>query len=110
MLKTLRHVMKDWATAWGNDYPMIAMTAVRLGETEMAVDALLRDRPANGYLPNGHNFQNRGLPVLLSGNGNVLTTVAMMCAGWTDCPKRNAPGFPDNGQWKVRWEGLKPIE
>ena len=22
-------------------------------------------------------------------------------------PAVNAPGFPTNGQWKVRWEGLK---
>ena len=110
MLKTLRHVMKSWPTAWGTDYPMIAMTAIRLGETETAVDALLMDKLANGYLPNGHNFQTRWLPVYLPGNGTTLTTVAMMCAGWTGCPKRNAPGFPDNGQWKVKWEGLKPME
>jgi len=74
----------------------------------MAVDALLMDKPANGYLPNGHNFQSRGLPVYLPGNGTLLTTVAMMCAGWDGAPERNAPGFPNNGQWKVKWEGLKP--
>jgi hypothetical protein len=109
MKETLDHVMENWPTAWGTDYPMIAMTAARLGETETAVDALLMDKPANRYLPNGHCFQNRELPVFIPGNGTVLTTVAMMCAGWTDCPKRHAPGFPDNGQWKVRWEGLKPV-
>jgi hypothetical protein len=21
-------------------------------------------------------------------------------------PNKNAPGFPDNGQWNVRWENL----
>jgi hypothetical protein len=42
-------------------------------------------------------------------NGGLLTAVAMMAAGWDGAPKRNAPGFPDNGQWVVRWEGLKPL-
>jgi hypothetical protein len=37
-----------------------------------------------------------------------LYAVAMMAAGWDGAPKKNAPGFPDNGQWVVRWEGLKP--
>jgi len=117
MRKTLRHVMADWPSAWGTDFPMVAMTAARLGETEMAVDALLIDKPAlqNGYLANGHNFQNnsyedRDLSVYLPGNGFTLTAVAMMCAGWDGAPDRNAPGFPDNGRWKVKWEGLQPIE
>ena len=32
---------------------------------------------------------------------------ALHAAGWDGAPKRNAPGFPDNGQWTVRWEGLR---
>ena len=28
--------------------------------------------------------------------------------GWDGAPARNAPGFPDDGKWVVRWEGLKP--
>jgi len=38
----------------------------------------------------------------------------MMAAGWdtasgtNNVPQRNAPGFPDNGQWTVRWENLHP--
>jgi hypothetical protein len=113
MLKTLKYVVSEnwgYADMWGSEYNMVVWTAARLGEPEMAVDALLRDEPTNGYLPNGHNFQNRNLPVFLPGNAGLLTSVAMMCAGWTGCPKRNAPGFPDNGQWKVKWEGLKPME
>jgi hypothetical protein len=31
----------------------------------------------------------------------------MMAAGWDGAPKRHAPGFPDDGSWNVRWEGLK---
>jgi len=32
------------------------MTAARLGETALAVDALLMDTPKNRYLPNGHTY------------------------------------------------------
>jgi hypothetical protein len=31
----------------------------------------------------------------------------MMAAGWDDGPDRPAPGFPDNGKWKIRWERLQ---
>ena len=39
----------------------------------------------------------------------LLTAVAMMAAGWDGGPGRDAPGFPANGQWSVRWEGLRPM-
>jgi hypothetical protein len=32
----------------------------------------------------------------------------MMCAGW-DGSKQNTPGFPKDGTWKVKWEGLKKM-
>jgi hypothetical protein len=32
----------------------------------------------------------------------------MMCAGWDGCKVKN-PGFPKNGQWKVKWEGLQKM-
>ncbi|MHC4884252.1 MAG: hypothetical protein ACYTGH_04115 [Planctomycetota bacterium] len=28
-------------------------------------------------------------------------------AGWDGAPERPAPGFPDNGQWTVRQEGIR---
>jgi len=43
------------------------------------------------------------------GNGGLLTAVAMMAAGWDGCPQRHAPGFPDNGKWNIRWEGLRQM-
>jgi hypothetical protein len=108
MRATLERVMKDWdwKNTWGWDYPMIAMTAARLGEREAAVEALLMSETKNKYLPNGHNFQGAGLPLYLPGNGGLLYAVAMMAAGWEGAPKRHAPGFPDDGSWSVRWEGL----
>jgi hypothetical protein len=97
----------NWPATWGWDYPMLAMTAARLGETEHAVDALLLDTPKNHYALNGHVYQRPGLTIYLPANGGLLYAAALMAAGWDNAPKRNAPGFPANGQWTVRWENLK---
>ena len=101
----------DWETKiWGWDYPMIAMTAARLGEPKKAVDILLKsDGPNNKYTANGHNPQRGDLPVYLPGNGALLAAVAMMAAGWDDAPSKDAPGFPKDGSWVVRSEGLHPL-
>lgn len=108
MRRTLLRVKASWQweTTWGWDYPMAAMTAARLGEGELAVDMLMMDVTKNTYLPNGHNYQRPGLLAYLPGNGGLLTAVAMMACGWQGGPKRHAPGFPADGSWKVRWEGL----
>ena len=97
----------NWPDTWGWDYPMLAMTAARLGEPERAVDALLLDTPKNHYGLNGQVYQRPGLSIYLPANGGLLYAVAMMAAGWDGAPHRNAPGFPDNGQWTVRWENLR---
>lgn len=96
----------NWGKTWGWDYPMTAMCAARLGMPEKAVGALLMDRRTNTYLVNGHNYQDGRLRIYLPGNGGLLTAVAMMCAGW-DGSKGENPGFPKDGKWNVRWEGLK---
>lgn len=98
----------NWNKTWGWDYPMTAMNAARLGEPEKAVGALLMDKRTNTYLPNGHNYQDGRLRCYLPGNGGLLTAVAMMCAGWDGCTTHN-PGFPQDGTWDVRWEGLQPM-
>jgi hypothetical protein len=97
----------DWPSTWGWDYPMMAMTAARLGQPNLAVDALLMDTPKNVYLANGHNYQRPGLTIYLPGNGGLLYAVAMMAAGWDGAPPGSAPGFPRDGRWTVRWEGLR---
>jgi hypothetical protein len=109
MRATLRSVMNtwEWKSTWGWDYPMIAMTAARLGETETAIDALLMKEEKNNFLANGHNYQRPNLPLYLPGNGGLLYAVAMMAAGWDGAPPRPTPGFPANGRWDVRWEGLR---
>ena len=98
----------NWDHTWGWDYPMVAMNATRLGVPENAVSALLMDKRTNTYLPNGHNYQDQRLRCYLPGNGGLLTAIAMMCAGWDGCQEKN-PGFPKDGKWDVRWEGLQPL-
>ncbi|MCD8261756.1 MAG: hypothetical protein LUD15_09915 [Bacteroides sp.] len=98
----------NWSKTWGWDYPMTAMNAARLGEPEKAVEALLMERRINTYLENGHNYQDSRLRLYLPGNGGLLTAVAIMCAGWDGCTEKN-PGFPKDGTWNVRWEGLHPM-
>lgn len=126
MGRTLDAVLStwDWETKiWGWDYPMIAMTAARLGRPETAVEILLREGPNNVYLPNGHcpqrsdeaaakspkpGARKREIAVYLPANGAFLSAVAMMAAGW-DGNTNNAPGFPKDGKWVVRCEGLHPL-
>lgn len=107
MSKTLDWVLKNWNwnKTWGWDYPTTAMTAVRCGEPEKAIQALLMDKRTNTYLPNGHNYQDQRLRCYLPGNGGFLTTIALMCAGYEGCTTP-LPGFPKDGTWDVRYENI----
>jgi polygalacturonase/rhamnogalacturonyl hydrolase YesR len=112
MSKTFDWVMKNWdlSTTWGWDYGMMAMTAARLNRPDDAVNALMVNTQKNTYLTNGHNYQDNRLRIYLPGNGALLEAVAMMCAGWDGCPNIQNPGFPQNGKWKIHWEGLKKMQ
>jgi hypothetical protein len=95
----------DWDRTWGWDCPWTAMCAARVGEPTIAIEALLKPSARN-------HFDERGVSLggpcpYLPGNGGLLYTVAMMAAGWDGAPDRHAPGFPDDGSWTVRWEGLR---
>jgi hypothetical protein len=86
MSATLDKVLAVWDmnTLYGWDFPMMAMTACRLGRYEDAVNLLLMDSPKNTYLPNGHNRQigDSALPLYLPGNGGLLLAAAMLAAGF----------------------------
>jgi hypothetical protein len=97
-----------WQNTWGWDFPMVAMAATRLNQPQEAIDALFKDVTTNTWLVNGHNYQNNTLTIYLPGNGSLLSAIALMCAGY-DGNKIVNPGFPKNGKWKVKWEGLKPL-
>jgi hypothetical protein len=102
MRRTLHRVMRDWRweDTWGWDFPMVAMTAAKLGEPEVAIDALFIESPKNVWRANGHNYQRPNLPLYLPGNGGLLIATAMMAAAWN--------GFPKD-KWRIRHEGLRPV-
>ncbi len=110
MEATLREVARtwDWDSAWGWDFPTMAMTAARVGAPAQAIDALLVDCSKNVCLPTGHNPQrgNR-LPLYLPGNGGLLAAISLMAGGW-DGSVGDAPGFPKDGTWDVSCEGFTP--
>lgn len=106
--RTLLKVWKtwDWKRCWGWDFPWTAMAAARVGEPNIAVDVLLLDAGKKNY------YDKRGVCTggpcpYLPGNGGLLYAVSMMAAGWDGAPDINAPGFPQDGSWVVKWEGLK---
>jgi hypothetical protein len=135
MRRTLRAVEADWdlRQTWGWDFPMIAMTAARLGEPEKAVEWLFRELPNNrwgvsgmtprvhleaekqlvgpaaasaGVGPDGPGYA-RAAETYFPSNGSLLLAVGMMAAGW-DGSTGPAPGFPKMG-WKVRVEGIRTL-
>ena len=105
--RTVEKACQQWdmASTWGWDFPWLAMAAARAGQPRMAVDALMMDTRKNAYSVCGIN---KGGPAAtyFPGNGGLLYAVAMMAEGWDGAPDRDAPGFPDDGSWVVRHEGL----
>ena len=108
MRRTLDRVLATWHFdhTWGWDFPMLAMCAARLGDPDQAIDFLMTSAP-------GFQFDERGLatggPIpYFPANGGLLYAIAMLSAGWDGAPNRHAPGFPNNGKWNVRLEGLSP--
>jgi hypothetical protein len=107
MAATLQDVLDNWRweTAWGWDFPVIAMTATRLGLPQVAVDALMRGEVKNRFTAVGHNPQMGGiLPLYLPGNGALLAAVSLMAGATTGA---GPAGFPAEG-WAVRNEGFVP--
>jgi hypothetical protein len=95
----------QWDRCWGWDFPMMAMAAARNGEPNLAVEALLHSSRKNQF--NVAGLSSGGPFPYFPSNGGLLYAVAMMAAGWDGGPNNNAPGFPRDGNWTVRWEGLK---
>jgi hypothetical protein len=138
MRRTLDRMKRDWdlRQTWGWDYPMMAMTAARLGAPEEAIDWLFfyantnlwgccglprrvpPAAPAAGFgrRATGAGAQagpgpdgpgyQRAAETYFPSNGGLLLAVALMAGGW-DGQAGSAPGFPKTG-WKVRSEGLLP--
>lgn len=100
----------DYHTMWGWDFALMAMTAVRLGLPELAIELLLKDTPNNQYVQSGNNSQRKreDLPLYLPGNGSLLLALSLMVAGYEGCNEK-LPGFPKDGLWKVEYENILPF-
>jgi len=123
MRRTLKAVVSDWdlRQTWGWDWPMLAMTATRLDEPEMAVNFLLGDAKnfqfgLSGMTPRAHieagsldgPGYRRAAETYFPSNGALLLAVGLMVAGGQSVHELN-PGFPPDGQWIVHSEGIVPL-
>lgn len=96
-------LLKEAFHSW--DFPMLAMSAARLGDADKAIDWLL-----DPY----YQFDDVGMPLggaqvptpYFPGSGGLLYAVAMMARGW-DGSQGAAPGFPREG-WEVKVEDISP--
>lgn len=106
---TLEKVCKEWQfnRIWGWDFPMLAMAAGRTGQPALAIDMLMH--PSAGFQFDEHGLATGGPFPYFPSNGALLTAVAMMCGGW-DGSEGEAPGFPKDGSWTVRYEGFVPMQ
>ncbi|KZW01486.1 hypothetical protein EXIGLDRAFT_738493 [Exidia glandulosa HHB12029] len=105
--RTTEKVWTSWnlTSCWGWDFPLLAMSAARIGQPDRAVDWLLHPL---------FQFDDAGMPLggtrvptpYFPGSGALLTAIAFMAKGWDDGPQTNAPGFPAVG-WNVRTEGIR---
>lgn len=134
MKATLRATEAHWdmRQTWGWDFPMVAMTAARVGDPEAAIDWLFKDLRNNQWGvsgmtprvhidtagdsmvaesarkvgPDGEGYR-RAAETYFPSNGSLLLAVGMMAAGW-DGSQGHAPGFPKEG-WVVRYENIRPL-
>ena len=130
MQRTLDAVLERWdlRQTWGWDWPMLAMTATRLGRADLAVDFLLTEQKnfqfgVAGMTPRVHIVADdaphaagigvdgpgyrRAAETYFPSNGSLLLAVALMVAG--EGEGQESPGFPKDGSWVVRSEGISPL-
>lgn len=104
--RTFDKILETWnfKRIWGWDFPMLAMTAARLGRPQLAVDLLLH----NNYIFDEHGLAyGEGSPYpYFPSNGGLLTAIAMMAVGWDGSGNVTAPGFPKDGSWKIKYENF----
>ncbi|OJJ99087.1 hypothetical protein ASPACDRAFT_1901628 [Aspergillus aculeatus ATCC 16872] len=100
---TMDRIAQTWnfSKSYGWDFPMLAMTAVRLGDIDEAVSYLLH--------PN-FQFDDVGNPVgtvvptpYFPASSSLLLAVAMMAGGWDG---NEGAHFPR--RWKINVEGFIP--
>ena len=99
------------AVTWGT--AMMAMTAARLNEPDLAIQLLVGRYDQNPFRASGYTVRRPDqTPMYMPANGGWLSAVAMMAAGWDgavdkDGKPTHAPGFPKS--WHLRYENLQPL-
>ncbi|KAH8593587.1 Six-hairpin glycosidase-like protein [Bisporella sp. PMI_857] len=109
-LKTADKVAEVWTDpkirGWGR--PVLAINSARIGKPDRAIyhltafdywkfdDAGFAVRGGDGGTP----------PPFMPGNAGFLYAVAYMAAGWQGSGD-DSPGFPKDGSWVVKQEGLR---
>jgi hypothetical protein len=106
--RTFDKVISSWdfSRTWGWDFPMLAMAAARTGNPEIAIEMLMH--AAASFQFDEHGLATGGPFPYFPSNGALLTAVAMMVAGW-DGSTGDAPGFPKNGMWIVKYENFNKM-
>jgi hypothetical protein len=116
MSRTLDAVDQHWdlRQMWGWDFPMMAMTAMRLNHPDRAIDYLLADQRNNQYGVTGmtarmHLSDNKYVvdsQTYFPSNGSLLLAVGMIAVGWDGKPVMQSKNSSD---WIVHSEGILPI-
>ncbi len=89
-----------------------ALTAARLGESTTAIDILTNTSEPARFMPSGYVRRPKdpdGAVAYLPVNSAYLCAVGLMAGGWDAAPAGPAPGFPRDGKWTIRSEGLLPL-
>ncbi|KAE9987666.1 hypothetical protein EG328_001899 [Venturia inaequalis] len=111
-LRTAEKVWEVWREekifGWGR--PVLAIDAVRLGRPERAIQFLTNYNrwvfDDAGFAVRGGKSESSGTPPpFIPGNAAFLYAVAYMAAGWQGSTEV-APGFPKDGTWVVKQEGI----
>jgi len=88
------------------------MTAARLGEPDTAVAILTNTSAPARFMPSGYVRRPKdpdGAVAYLPANSSFLAALGLMAGGWDGAPAGPAPGFPKDGTWEIRAEGLLPM-
>jgi hypothetical protein len=89
-----------------------ALTAARLGEPATAIDIVTNTSAPARFMPSGYVRRPKdpdGAVAYLPVNSAFLCAAGLMAGGWDGAPAGPTPGFPKDGKWEIRAEGLRPM-
>ena len=99
----------DWTSGMGWDYPLMALTAARLGRSDVVRLLLFKQNDSNcgnQYLMQGWAPMQGQHGPYFPANGGLLLAVGMAVGGWPGTPP--LAGLPGDWRPQVRAEGFRP--